>query len=217
MIRTGTRLIDPPPRLPRARRWLVLGLALLAAACGGSGSSGFGVRLDQAAIDMALDTRGCSAGADDLVICAADGVGVMIPGSPQPTPVPEATGTVETNLPSDGSFPCQSPQGAPCQFTLRVAPNGFPPSAEYRVALREVTATGSLQWRILPAPRNTGSDAAPSLEQDVPAIVPELDAAGRIQLAVLVYLTGAANVPEHVTTLAESGADFAFVSAELGR
>ncbi len=193
----------------RFRRWgLVSALILTVAACaGGSGSSGFDLRLENRAIDTAVGDGTCVE-LDGFIICAADGEG--FDGT---TPTPEGPDNVVTNLDPANQTPCGPALPAPgTDLTLCFNPSGFPPATVFRVALRSVDPNGP--WQLLPEPMRSGDLDDRNFVLAVP--LSPADAAGSgVQLAVLVFLDDPGPLPERVETLGATGADFAFVSAEL--
>ena len=193
------------------RRYLWLTVMLLAAACdGGSGSSGFDVRSENAAITLALMQQQCVPHAR-LMICPADETG-SVPGNVA-TPTPQ-TPRVDTGVSKAAAVPCvQAVPDAACNFTLPFAPEGFPAGTVYRVAVR-VDASGP--WTIGP---ELSSGASPATSFDAPVSVATstfVPAGGTaVQLAVLVFLKPGGAVPTVVDVLADTGADYAFVTTEL--
>lgn len=127
--------------------------------------------------------------------------------TPTPTMVPAAP-QVDTNIPPGDAAACviASP-GGPCLFEFSFAPLGFPPSATYRVAVRAIDASGSGTWDILPPPIDNGVSFN--------VLIP-LDPASQYQTAVLVFEQPPGGLPDSVQRLAETGADYAFVSAPFG-
>lgn len=185
---------------------LLLLLALLAAltACGGSGSSGFDITplAENAVIDEAL-ARGRCGDSGALRVCPAATTGQMTPGTPAPTP---SGLEVQLGVPENDNVPCSlAPGGQTCGFTLVFVPSGLPVDAVYRVAVRDADVDGA--WLVgEPAVLGSGAFAAPI---DFPAGI------ARLQVAVLVFMAGRDTVSGTVQTLAETGAAFAFVSADL--
>ena len=177
-------------------------LALAMAACGGSGSSGFDAELQ--AINRALETGMCAV-SEMLEICPADTTDVL-PGGAE----------VETSVAGGSTVPCTDvlPPGPQCVFEFDYAPRGFPPEAEFRLAVR--TTDGARRWTVTAMSVNQGTPTDPHFDNPVLIPDPEFDAAGRgVQIAVLVFLEPPVSVPTTVTLLADTGADFAFVTADL--
>ncbi len=197
---------------------LAVALALLVAACaGGSGSSGFGAaqQVENEAIDAAVASRGCTAVAEyGLTVCAADGTGAAPLGTPGPTPGP-GIATVDTNLDGSGDIACAAlPTAGQCVVRMMFAPLGFPTDASFRVAVRERDPDG--RWRLAPEPDENGAPDSPSFDVGVVIDAAPVEASGgAVQMAVLVFLAPPGPLPETVRTLAETGADFAFVTTPL--
>jgi len=96
--------------LQRSARFVILLLAGVVAGCaGGSGSSGFDIRGENAAIEQALGTGGCVAH-EGLTICAAGQAGAS--PAVTPTRAPVATPTPTTPL-SAAATPPSTPTAAP--------------------------------------------------------------------------------------------------------
>lgn len=212
----------------QVRRYPWMGLSVLAlwlAACaGGSGSSGFDAISEDAAITQALRTQQCvQHGA--LEICPTDeGLGSPTP-TPAAQPTPTAVGSqppptpsprlphlprVDTGLSEVSCAPVSG--GSDCSFMVPFAPQGFPPSAVFRVAVRRPGPGGP--WSIVAPPTSTGTDAAPSFDTTLSVSVPtDAPSAGiAVQVAILVFVEHAAPAPGTVKELGDSGADFAFVT-----
>jgi len=200
---------------------LVGGASLLLTACGGgSGSSGFdaGLAAENAAIQRTLAAQQCEMH-EGLTICPAhEGPGgiPVTPGMPaSATPTP-ATPAVDTLVDRQTPIACVRADAQSCQFTLTFVPQGFPATTTFRVAVRNVGPNSV--WRITPEamPINAPNPAG-GLVTTVDAAAGAAEAAqpGRVQLAVLVFLTPPAALPDTVSELVDSGADFAFVTGEL--
>lgn len=185
---------------------VLLLLALLAAltACGGSGSSGFDITplAENAVIDEALASGQCG-DSGGLHICPAATSPQSGPGTPVPTP----NGVdVQLGVPESDSVQCSPSPSAPiCVFTLTFVSSGLPADAIYRVAVRNADDDGA--WAVGEPAVLAGS--AFTVPIDLPA-----DGA-RVQVAVLVFTAGNDTVSGSVQALAETGAAFAFVSADL--
>jgi hypothetical protein len=199
------RFVDPSSRLGAGA--LASLLALAAACAGGSGSSGFDLRLENRAIDAVLDDGTC-VDLDGFIICAADGEGFG--GT---TPTPEGPDNVATNLDPANQTPCGPALPSPdTDLMLCFTPSGFSTTAVFLVARRTVDPNGS--WHLLPAPTGSGDPADRTFAVDVP--IPPADAAGAgVQIAVLVFFDDPGPLPERVNSLGATGADFAFVGREL--
>jgi len=172
-------------------------LVALLVGCG-PGSSGFDIIPESAAITTALREGQCVP-QPTLQICPA--------GVPAPGRGPEAIDTAAvgpaTCSPNDASFACA--------VALPFTPSGFPPTAAYRLAARE-PAPGQ-GWAVGLAvmsegPGQPGTDAPVTVDFAVPAQPDGFTT----QFAILVFLDGDGATPPRVDTLAETGADFAFVT-----
>ena len=115
--------------------------------------------------------------------------------TPTATPIPVAP-SVDTNVAAT-EITCQSSGSDDgCVFLFTFQPNGFPSDATYRVAVRTRNPDGP--WLVMPAVDNS-------------ALI-EVDDRSQSQIAVLVFLHEPPSVPESVSLLADTGADFAFVT-----
>ncbi len=187
---------------------LITCLSLLTVACsGGSGSSGFDAKFaENAAIVRALGGENCvTPPAGRPRFCPAD------VNSPAGGP-----GTVEVGL-DQTNLPCNSAGSAQCQIVLPFMPEGLPPTAMYRVAVRTVDPFGP--WRIgavptASAPGVPDYDGSSSVDLPAPMTTPSSAESITVQVAVLVYLGTPPATAIEVETLAESGADFAYVTEE---
>jgi hypothetical protein len=184
--------------------WMLPGL-LLAACAGGSGSSGFDIvsGSENAAIQRALAEHRCIT-RQGLTICPAN-------ETPLPTSTPQPgvdTGTLDPN----GTTCVEAPSNT-CSFALPFAPQGLPVSAIFRAAVRE-DAGG--RWRIGEALPSSGTPSAPTFDAPVTVAAPPTgQGTATVQIAILAFLAPAASVPDTVDQLADSGADFAFVTPEV--
>jgi hypothetical protein len=140
-----------------------------------------------------------------------------------PTATPTATPpahkphqpAIDTGI-NDGMIPCATVDTEnSCVFVVPFAPDGFPASTVFRVAVRTVEP---------PSPWTIGSDATPNGSPSAPAFDAAVainaaplqsDGTGRVQVAVLAFVKPPSNVPTTVANLGDSGADYAFVTAEL--
>lgn len=125
-------------------------------------------------------------------------------GTPTPTATPIPLGpSVGTNIGSSDRIPCQQTDTqAPCIFMLTFQPQGLPPGAAYRVAVRTRNPDGP--WLIVPV---TDDSAAIALDPS--------RSGGDYQIAVLVFPEEPGFVPEEVELLADSGAYLAFITPVL--
>ena len=172
---------------------LVTGLA----ACSG-GSSGFDIVPESTAISRALASGRCVA-QPSLRICPAD--------VPAPGRGPEQIDTA----PVESTACVQDAAGFACPLAVPFLPSGFAPTVAYRLAVREpVPGQG---WVIGLAVRPEGP-GAPSTDAPVTVDVPAASAPGgfETQFAILVFLDGDGTTPDRVDTLAETGADYVFVT-----
>ena len=185
---------------------------------GGRGSSGFEIR-ENAIIQQVLDTQQCVSGTR-LTFCPADrkdsGAFTPTPTATAATPGPTATRTpdpeprVDTQLANGASIVCtRSHAGAPCSLTFSFSGVGFPAAATFRVATRLRAPDSAWSLAAAPTPRGDvdGTFDTP-VALDIPA---ELDEAS-LQFAVLIFLLPPGSVPVRFDTLAQSGADFGFVT-----
>lgn len=233
-------------------------LAFVLAACTGSGSSGFDINAEGAAITQALQEQRC-VDFEGLTICPADvtptpvnptttptptatpspfttptlGPGptaspTIVPSTRVPTPAASATATpvvivptpgmsIDTGLEKDAPIACVAlAADTGCGLTLTFTAQGFPPEAVFRVAVRTLDPVSP--WTIGGEAR-PGADThgAPDFEGPVAVQVPAATPgrSTRVQIAVLVFLTADGSVPPQVERLADSGADFAYVTEEL--
>ncbi len=196
-------------------------LALVLAACaGGSGSSGFDAfATENAAITAALDQQRCVT-RKGFTICPADESQAMVPET-SPTPVPGRQPTPTTTAPRvdtgvDSTTPIDcAPLDVPaaCTFTVPFAPQGFPPDAVFRVAVRQLEPLSP--WRIGPQLGGVGSPLDFDAPVEVDASTASSSPTVAVQIAVLVFRSSVTAVPSEVKELADSGAEFAFVTTQL--
>ena len=211
---------------PRVRLTAVLLGALLAGCTGdgGRGSSGFDIT-ENFIISTVLETQQCVTN-DDLTFCPADKMATATPTAPVTSPTPTAvvspTATATVNAPplvvtglADGALITCTREGAdaPCNLSFSFAGFGFPAGASFRVASR--LRNPDAAWMLAAPPAlDTGVDP-PMLISAVSVSVPVDAADPRLQFAVLVFLTPPAALPAQFVALAETGTDFAFVTAEF--
>jgi hypothetical protein len=186
--------------------WLLAAALMLVACTGGSGSSGFDISAsaENAAITAALQDEQCVA-SGRLTICPADASEPLRPPGAEPTA--ESVG-VDTGLAFQDALRCTSVAvDGPCSFEVFLSVTGFPSEAAMQLAWRGPEAGAA--WRL-------GSDAE-RLNALGPSVEVVLDAAADVELevAVLIFLDGAGAAPGTVRTLAEAGADFAFVTPKV--
>lgn len=189
---------------------LVLGAATWLSACaGGSGSSGFDINAASEAVTIqrVLDDGECRE-RNRLTICRADEGGTPIPATPQPgsSPTPSAAPRVDTQLDSSAALACVPLADAgSCRLTVRFTTAGFAPGSTFHIAARS-TEEGAA-WSIHTT-AEAGNDERSALVQ-VPLQGLE------IQIAILVFAGTPSSVPSTIRELADSGADFAYVTQTL--
>ena len=202
------------PSARRARFPLLLtgwiAIASLACSCaGGSGSSGFDISrgAEDLFIRQALDERRC-VDAGGLAICPTDTESLALPApidQPGPGPVIEdvALGTEF----AEGRAPCVfvGAVGDECSIVVRLRAAHLPAGALTQLVARPVAPDGP--WRVGDA---VAADAANELTGvRVPGNVE------RIQIAVLVFVSGVPVAAGEIESLREAGADLAFVTEPL--
>jgi hypothetical protein len=176
-------------------------LSLGLAACSGSGSSGFDIRSEAAAIEQALARQTCVT-YNAVDYCPADATRA------------QDSGRIDTNLSDATDVACMPNADGTCKVSVTFAPEGFSPETVYLVASR---TDADAPWVIAPPPVSSGSPEAPNFEGMVgldPATAVSPD--GTVQVAVLVFLVPPADVPASVAELANTGADFVFVTPAQG-
>ena len=134
--------------------------------------------------------------------------------SPTPTPTP-STPRVDTGI-NDGAIPCTpSASSSECVLVVPFAPDGFPPAAVFRVAVRTVDPPGA--WNVGPDLMPSNPSTAPVFDAPVAVVEPAKapDVSQRVQVAVLAFLKPPVGVPVSVENLTDSGADYAFVTTDL--
>lgn len=133
--------------------------------------------------------------------------------SPLPTLPPVMQ--IEASFAGDRAVDCPPlPRSNACLLDFRFTARGFPVDAAYRVAVREDPA-GS--WTILPAPQPLPQGTQPAFTNPVEIGLgtgPDAFAPG-FQFAVLVFLADREAPPPSVQRLADTGADFAYVTPVL--
>jgi hypothetical protein len=145
--------------------------------------------------------------------------------TPSPTrssmPTASAEPGVDLVLNRDGTVDCMvTDYDGTCDLRVAFWAKGFPPSAVFRVAIRKLNP-GTLQpeglWTIGDAPVPSGGPQMPSFDASVSAI-PTADVTGgtaMAQFAVLVFIDPPATIPEKTDALADTGADYAFITTEI--
>lgn len=231
------RTCDPTPTAATRRlRRLTAIVALLLAACGGSGSSGFDALAENRAIDRVLATEQCET-IDGLQICTSS----RVPATPSRTPTAAVS---QTATPSESPFPNPSgtptrtatigpptatatrgPSDTPTPTAIPMAPGVdiggaptdlCPPASDAECvftlsfAPRDVPAGAGYRIAVRGRNPDTRWSIFPATENsaviELPAEVADF------QLAVLVFLDAPDFVPDEVERLSTTGADFAFVT-----
>jgi len=184
-------------------------MAILSACAGGSGSSGFDINAatEPAVIQRVLDDRDCLV-RRGLTICPAAESGDSTPTAPTPsmTPSPGQAPRIDTQIDSTTALTC-TPQtsDASCRLTVRFTTAGFAPDTIFVVAARG--NEDGAPWSLYDT-----SEAAPG---DRVALVRVPLQGLEAQLAILVFATTPANLPDEVNELADSGAASAYVTQVL--
>jgi len=194
----------------RARRTsALLLLTVLAAACGGSGSSGFDVGpggFEATLIDRAIAENRCVEGADDLLICPS---GVPVPVR-QGDPTLPGPNELRVDAGFAGEVDCTSDV---CMVSLGIAVEGLPAGAAVRVAVR---SAGAGVWRVGEPLAVSSAGGGDGLETPVlGGAGGEAMAGDEVQVAVLVFVPPLGPVPAEVSELSETGALYAFVLAPV--
>lgn len=154
-----------PARGAAAWLWLIALWCVLAGCAGGSGSSGFDVLAENAAIDQALDMDGCET-FEGLTICAAapEAPATETPIAPAATPSETATAAV-TDTPS----PTATPPPIDFTFTPTVEVTATPTIAIEVTATPTSGATGSATPTGTPGPQATATGTGtPAFETATP-------------------------------------------------
>jgi hypothetical protein len=136
-----------------------------------------------------------------------------------PTPTPTATMSAPVEMRIDTSFGDATAvdcafDGNSCGFAFAFAPQGFPPGTTFQVAARVRDPDG--EWRLFLARQANADPSLPVFEAFL-----SLPVGGRpgepfrAQVAVLVFLVPTDFVSPAVDALAQSSADFAFVTRDL--
>jgi hypothetical protein len=229
------RICDPTPTAAaRHLRRLTAILAVLLAACGGSGSSGFDLAAENRTIDRVLTTEQCET-IDGLQICTSSSGPVAPTATPTaeisktatstPVPVPSGTvtptGTVGPATPTSTRGPSNTPTPTSIPLTpgvdIDAAPtDACPPASDAECvfvltfAPRDVPPGAGYRVAVRSRNPDTHWSIFPATENsaviELPAGVVEY------QIAVLVFLEAPSFVPGKVERLSTTGADFAFVT-----
>ncbi|MEO8604694.1 MAG: hypothetical protein ABI629_19150 [bacterium] len=204
---------------------VVFTLLLAGCADGGRGSSGFDLS-EALVIQRVISTQQCES-RDALRFCPADQTATdptptrtahsatPTPGmDPTPTPTAAPVQRVDTGLAHGTSIACtRTHAGDPCRLTFSFQALGFDGPLSFRVAAQ--LRPPATVWQV-------GLPPVPVMESDPPrydavvSVVAPADAEHlQVRFAVLVLTSPTAVVPDRLGTLADSGAAFAFVTADL--
>ena len=107
-----------------------------------------------------------------------------------------------------------------CNLRISFTAEGFPPDAEYRVAIRlldPVNLEPDDFWQISEPPVPDGSTGMPMYDASGYALSGAEAAEGSIlvQVAVLIFQGPLGPIPDETPLLGEAGADYAFVTTEI--
>jgi hypothetical protein len=136
--------------------------------------------------------------------------------TPTASPTPLASPRIDTGVDTAAPIPCAPLDStAACTLLVPFAPQGFGPEAVFRVAVRSLEP--GAQWVIGPQPIAMGSPNAPNFDSAVAVeISPRMPSAEvAVQIAILVFRQPVDMLPAEVAELADSGADFAFVTTTV--
>jgi len=144
-----------------------------------------------------------------------------VTSSPTPTATPRSPASphkpvVDTAVDASAPIPCvlDAADGS-CLFLVPFAPDGFPETAVFRVAVRtlepESTWTVGSDLSFIGSPTTPVFDAPVAIETSTRAPVESIP----VQIAVLAFAESRADVPSEVDELAQTGASFAFVTPQL--
>lgn len=208
-----------------SRACLGVGLTLLLfSGCDGRGSSGFDIS-EALLIQRVISTQQCLS-KDALTFCPADRTDqtltptppVHTPTPPMQSPTPTATAIpaqrVDTGLAHGTSITCtRTRPGDPCRLTFTFQALGFDGLPAFRVAAQlRPPASG---WDVAPPPRRDVVSDPPRYESMLNLAVPADARQQQVRFAVLVLASPETTVPDRLAVLADSGAEFAFVTADL--
>jgi hypothetical protein len=147
------------------------------------------------------------------------------PPSASPTATPSATPSNERGigliLNRDGMVDCTVTEyDETCHLRVAFWAEGFPASAAFRVVIRELnpdTHEPEGPWTIGNTPVPSGGPQMPSFDASVDAI-PAADVTSgttSVQLAVLVFLEPPEMILGETAVLADTGADYAFITTDI--
>ena len=153
-----------------------------------------------------------------LQMRTASPTGVPSTRTPTPTPGihPPHKPHVDTGVDTLVPIPCELVvTDNSCVFVVPFVSEGFEPGTTFRVAVR--TSDPPSAWSIGARLTSNGAPDVSVFDAPVAVAAParKPTSPARVQLAVLAFGDPQANPPDEVATLAESGADFAFVTAAV--
>jgi hypothetical protein len=220
---------------------IALGLALLLAGCGGSGSSGFdALAAENDAIDRAIEGQDCTV-ENGLTICASTGS----EPAPSATPTPTATQFVDATVTGTPSAMVSrtatarttgtpTPSAVPTATATTTAPGhpvvevdldssdianceGLDLSQPCVVTVTFMTANTPASAVYRAASRARNPDSIWTLHPDTgyQAFIVVPAEVAQLQVAILVFNEEPGPLPDEVELLADSGADQAFVTAPV--
>lgn len=189
----------------RLVRVFLLGV-LLSSCAGGSGSSGFDISpsAENESINQVLTTKQCLPD-EVLTLCPANETALDVP-VPGQTPAPQGV-DVGTMVDSTNFGRCAEGIEQSCRLPVMITVAGLTPGSAYQVAARGSDPLSS--WVIAAAASVVPGDERTAF----PATIEVPAASLSIQVAVLVFIDGVGTTLGELQTLAETGADFAFVTA----
>lgn len=209
-----------------SRACLGVGLTLLLfSGCDGRGSSGFDIS-EALLIQRVISTQQCLS-KDALTFCPADRTDqtltptapVHTPTPPMHSPTPTATAIpaqrVDTGLANGTTITCtRARPGDPCHLTFTFQALGFDGLPAFRAAA-QLRPPGS-GWDVAGPPRRDFVSDPPRYESMLSLAVPADARQQQVRFAVLVLASPETTVPDRLAVLADSGAQFAFVTPDLG-
>jgi hypothetical protein len=215
-----------------AQRSLWFGALLLSAtlaACLGRGSSGFDIS-ENSAISHVLDTQQCL-DRQGLTICPADQIPTP-PATPSEPPVTETPGTmtptpgaspttpheqigrIDTIVGDSTTIACtQSAPDAACRLSFGFTPRGRVEGATYRIAIR--TFMPDMAWQVGAEPMLDAGPTHPAYVAHIEIPLTNGLLPVRVQFTVLVFVAGTPVQGGLFAALADTGADYAFVTPEV--
>jgi len=132
---------------------------------------------------------------------------------PPDTPTETAGPHVDTGVGHGVAVPCVPETASEtCAVAFTFVPQGFPAGATFRVASRRITPDSP--WVLAPDPISDGGQP-PTLHTDVPLQLLPVGLPYRAQFAILVFLDTPQPAPSELGALADTNAEFAFVTQTL--